>query len=616
MEKVNSGVPRYSLGSNILFSLHSYWKHKKSTLIFCAIGIVVGVLLPFTGILLPKIVIDLLTAGTTPGHFAIVIGGVAVLLIILNCLKGYTDEIVNHSVGTIASFNSVTQKSNKYLDMDYELMEYSEFQEIDDKAERAAESNHTPAHNVPRTIVRLAVNVFGFILYGSVIIAVHPAITIFLIISAIINWLSLAAARKYEAASEEELSALIKKTSYLHRSLKQPAGAKDIRLYAMAQWMQKMFFQELGKRERVEDRIAARYMWSQLIEGLLILIRDGAAYAFLIYLLLQGHITLGDFVFVFAAIGAFASWVSGIILQTSELLRASDQITHIRTFLDYPDRSNKGKGLPLPSGSQLPPAIALRGVWYAYPKSQNAALQDVSIEIGAGERIAIVGVNGAGKTTLVKLICGLYRPQQGQILLGGVDISKYNRDGYFSLFSTVFQDIHLLTCDIAGNISQAPPETTDYQKVEKCLRLSGLLDKVQSLPAREKALLVREVYDDAIELSGGEKQKLALARALYKDAPVIILDEPTAALDPIAESEVYQKYAELTKGKTSIYISHRLASTRFCDRIFFIDNHRIAEVGSHDELMRLGGKYAQMFEVQAQYYQEEVRGQGGEVAVG
>jgi ABC-type multidrug transport system fused ATPase/permease subunit len=197
-----------------------------------------------------------------------------------------------------------------------------------------------------------------------------------------------------------------------------------------------------------------------------------------------------------------------------------------------------------------------------------------------------------------------------------VDISKYNRDGYFSLFSTVFQDIHLLTCDIAGNISQAPPETTDYQKVEKCLRLSGLLDKVQSLPAREKALLVREVYDDAIELSGGEKQKLALARALYKDAPVIILDEPTAALDPIAESEVYQKYAELTKGKTSIYISHRLASTRFCDRIFFIDNHRIAEVGSHDELMRLGGKYAQMFEVQAQYYQEEVRGQGGEVAVG
>ncbi|MGI5854734.1 MAG: hypothetical protein ACOX8I_10510, partial [Bacillota bacterium] len=328
MEKVNSGVPRYSLGSNILFSLHSYWKHKKSTLIFCAIGIVVGVLLPFTGILLPKIVIDLLTAGTTPGHFAIVIGGVAVLLIILNCLKGYTDEIVNHSVGTIASFNSVTQKSNKYLDMDYELMEYPEFQEIDDKAERAAESNHTPAHNVPRTIVRLAVNVFGFILYGSVIIAVHPAITIFLIISAIINWLSLAAARKYEAASEEELSALIKKTSYLHRSLKQPAGAKDIRLYAMAQWMQKMFFQELGKRERVEDRIAARYMWSQLIEGLLILIRDGAAYAFLIYLLLQGHITLGDFVFVFAAIGAFASWVSGIILQTSELLRASDQITH------------------------------------------------------------------------------------------------------------------------------------------------------------------------------------------------------------------------------------------------------------------------------------------------
>ena len=571
-------------------------------------------MLPFIGILLPKLVIDLLTTGATPGHFVTIIGGVAVLLIILNAVKGYTDEIVNSSVGTIAAFNSIMQKAEKSLTMDYELMEHPDVQMLEDRAGRAWESNHTPAHNVPRTIVRLAVNVCGFLLYGSVIIAVHPAIIIFLIISAIINWQSLAAARKYEKATEEERATLNRKLSYLHISLKNPAGAKDIRLYSMSQWMQRLFSATLSENKQVEDRIAARYMWAQLMEGLLILIRDGAAYAFLIYLLLQGRITLGDFVFVFAAIGAFASWVSGIILQASELLRASDQVTHIRTFLNFPDRSTLGKALPLPSGSQLPPTISLCGVSYTYPKSEKAALQNISLKINAGERIAIVGANGAGKTTLIKLICGLYRPKQGQIYLGEAEIDKYNRDEYFSLFSTVFQDIHLLTCDIAGNISQMPPETTDDQKVEECLRLSGLLDKVRTLPAREKTLLVREVYDDAIELSGGEKQKLALARALYKDAPVIILDEPTAALDPIAESEVYQKYAELTEDKTSIYISHRLASTRFCDRIFFIDNHRIAEVGSHDELMRLGGKYAQMFEIQAHYYQEGVRGQEGEAA--
>jgi ABC-type multidrug transport system fused ATPase/permease subunit len=253
----------------------------------------------------------------------------------------------------------------------------------------------------------------------------------------------------------------------------------------------------------------------------------------------------------------------------------------------------------------LPPAISLRNVSYTYPKADAPALKDINIDIKPGERIAIVGANGAGKTTLVKLICGLYRPQTGSISLAGIDISEYNRDEYFTLFSTVFQDIHLLSTDIAGNVSQAVPEATDLERVFACLKLAGLYEKVQTMPLAEKTMLVRQINDDAVELSGGELQKLALARALYKDAPVIVLDEPTAALDPIAESEIYRKYAELTRGRTSIYISHRLASTRFCDRILFLDNHTVEETGTHDELMDLGGKYARMFDVQSQYYKRD-----------
>jgi ATP-binding cassette subfamily B protein len=598
-------TPTYSLGSNIMFSLRTHWKAKKSTLIFCALDAVMSVLLPFVRILLPKLVIDELTAGTTPAHFATVVGGGAALLLVLSCVKGYTDVIATHSVGTMAAIESVSQMMGKRMDMDYEVLEDPASKAVEEKALRASESNHSPAHNIPRTLNRLISNILGFSLYGSVIAIIHPVILVLLILSAVISWLSLSSARKYERETRGERSALHKRLRYIQESTKSPERAKDVRIYSMSPWMKSLFSEIASELEARSGKVATRNMVAQLVDGGLILIRDGAAYAYLTYLLLRGSISLGDFVLVFSAIGAFAGWVSGIILQSSELMRASTEMGDIRAYLDIPDKSNRGQGVPLPSGDALPPAISVRNVSYRYPGADTEALKDITFDVRPGERIAIVGPNGAGKTTLVKLISGLYRPQTGSIKVAGVNIQEYNRDEYLTLIGAVFQDIHLLTTDIAGNVSQAPPEATDYQRVEECLRLAGLHERVQAMPDKEKTLLVRQINDNAVELSGGEKQKLALARALYKDAPLIILDEPTAALDPIAESEVYRKYAELTKGKTSIYISHRLASTRFCDRILFLDNHTIAETGTHDELMRLGGKYAQMFGLQAHYYRSD-----------
>lgn len=597
--------PKYTLGSTIMFSLRTHWQRKKSTLVFCTLDAVLSVLLPFVRILLPKLVIDEIVAGATPAHFTTVVGGAALVIVVLSYARGYTEHITNHSVGTVASLDFVNRLLVKKMSMDYEVLEDPAEKALEDKAQRAGVNNHTPAHNIPRTLSRLAANVLGFFLYGGIISIIHPVILLLLTISAVISWLSLASARKYDRQTRGERSTLSRKMFYIMRSTKTPDRAKDIRLYSMAHWMKRLFFQITQDRERAEGRVATRNMASQMVDNGLILIRDGSAYAYLTYLLLRGNLGLGDFVLVFSAIGAFAGWVSGIILQWSELNRALVEQADIRAFLDIPDRSNTGPGVALPTGDMLPPAISLRDVSYTYPNADAPALLDINCEIRPGERIAVVGENGAGKTTLVKLICGLYRPQTGSISLAGVDISRYNRDEYFTLFSTVFQDIHLLTTDIAGNISQALPEATDRERVRECLGLAGLYDRVLMLPQGEETLLVRQIYDDAIELSGGEKQKLALARALYKNAPVIILDEPTAALDPIAENEVYLTYAELTGGKTAIYISHRLASTRFCDRILFLHGHTIAESGSHDELMRLGGRYARMFDIQSQYYKQE-----------
>jgi ABC-type bacteriocin/lantibiotic exporter with double-glycine peptidase domain len=315
--------------------------------------------------------------------------------------------------------------------------------------------------------------------------------------------------------------------------------------------------------------------------------------------------TLGDFVFIFAAIGALAGWVSGILTAAADISKASIELGDIQEKQDFPDKMNTGAGIRLPSAEELPPSIELKNISYTYPNAEKPTLRDINVRIEAGQNIAIVGANGAGKTTLIKLISGMYIPTEGEVELADKPVKEYNRDEYYSLFSAVYQDIYLLASSISENISQAKPEHTDKEKIMRCLELSGLIKKTDSLPDKESTLLVRSVHPDAIELSGGEKQKLAMARALYKDAPVLILDEPTAALDPLAENEVYQKYADLTKGKTSIFISHRLASTRFCDRILLLDGNVIAEAGSHDELMALGGVYANMFNIQASYYQTD-----------
>jgi ABC-type bacteriocin/lantibiotic exporter with double-glycine peptidase domain len=567
------------------------------------------VALPFLGILMPKVVLDLIGAKAEPVNFIWTVGGMALLLAAVNYLKGFTDFIANNADGTVGISNVMLLKLRKAMRMDYELIEHPDFKAVEDKSEKALQSNHSPAMNIPRTLVELFSNSIGFVLYAGIIALIHPMILAILLAAAAVNWFMLSRARKYMESTRDSRSKLYKKLEALKNMLRNPASAKDIRMYAARNWLIGLYQGQYKAYQSEEKGVFTRQMHSQLTDALMILLRDGAAYAFLISLVISGSMSLGDFVYVFAAIGALAGWVSGILSAAGDLAKACVEMGDIRAALDFPDRMNTGSGALL-TKKGAPPAIQLRGVTYTYPNAEKPALKNINVDIKPGERIAVVGANGAGKTTLVKLICGLYLPTEGEILYRGKPVSAYNRDEYYTQFSAVFQDIHLLPSSIAENISQRPMSETDRSKVARCIELTGLREKTDSLAEKEATLLVRSVNPGATELSGGESQKLAMARALYKGAPVVLLDEPTAALDPIAENEVYQKYAELTEGKTSIYISHRLASTRFCDRILLIDNNVIAEEGSHDELMRLGGTYAKMFEVQASYYQENHKFEG------
>lgn len=242
--------------------------------------------------------------------------------------------------------------------------------------------------------------------------------------------------------------------------------------------------------------------------------------------------------------------------------------------------------------------IEFRNVSFRYTEESPYILKNISMTIQKGEKIAIVGENGAGKSTLVKLLCGFYQPTEGTIYLNGIPMSELKLEEIYRLYAVAFQSIYVLPMTVAQNIALTDNARIDMERVRSCLQISGLGDSIGDL----NLPLTKMIDENGVDLSGGETQKLILARAMYKEAASLILDEPTSALDPIAEKELYETYSLLTKGRTSFFISHRLASTQFCDRILFLNNARIEESGTHQELLENNGQYSELYKIQSQYY--------------
>ena len=350
-------------------------------------------------------------------------------------------------------------------------------------------------------------------------------------------------------------------------------------------------------------RCSLRGFAAAVLSGLMAFAQNGMAYLVLIGMLMGGKATVGDFVFYFGLVAGISGFLQGIIGDVAILNGRADKIAYYRELFDYPNRFHHGKGCPLPAA---PVTVEFRDVWYRYDGAKEDAIKGLNLTVRPGEKLALVGVNGAGKTTLVKLLCGMYLPDRGEILVGGRNIREYNIKEYYSLISAVFQEVRMIAFTLfefvaSGDLSRS----TAREDAEAAMKAAGIYEKVQSLPGGMDTHLMKGIYEDGIDLSGGEMQKLLLARAIYKNSPILILDEPTAALDPIAENNLYLRYRELTEGRTCVYISHRFASTRFCDRIILLEDGAIKESGTHEELMRKKGRYAEMFEIQSQYYREE-----------
>ena len=381
-------------------------------------------------------------------------------------------------------------------------------------------------------------------------------------------------------------------------------AGKDIRVYHMQEWLKGLMAKWQGEGNNIRGERARQEFYTHIMNCVLGFLRDSLAYVYLIAKTLQGEIGAGDFMLYFGTIVGFSDWIQQMVRQVSGLRTANVGINDLREYLAVPPEDMQSGEAQMPDCSEGV-EIVFDHVTFFYPESAVPTIRDLSFTIRKGEHIALVGLNGAGKTTLIKLMIGFYRPSSGQIRINGVDMNRLGRRDVYALYTAVFQDILILPFMLDENIALKPKRQIDRERVKEVLKKAGLWQEMEQRNITLDSYMLRQLTDEGVLLSGGQQQKLLLARALYKEAPVLLLDEPTAALDPVAEYEIYSAFNEMVGTKTAVYISHRLSSCRFCEDIVVFDGGEIVQRGSHEKLMENeAGLYHQMWTAQAQYYRK------------
>lgn len=492
----------------------------------------------------------------------------------------------------------------------YPVRESQDFIRSFTKATDASLGNSSAAEDTWNTFAVLIQNFLGFLIYLYLLTHVDPVIVIVTLVAAITGYLVSNHFNGWGYRHRQEESEIKNRFFYFRDKARDRRLAKDVRIFGIGDWLREVLDKNMRMLQDFYLRRERVCLLADITDVILSFLRNGVAYAWLLYQAVQGNLTASEFLLYFTAASGFTAWITGIMVSVSKLRRQCMDLSCIREMLDYeePFLFEEGKALRTEPGTDY--TIELRDVTFRYPGSEQTIFSHLNLTLHPGEKLAVVGANGAGKTTLVRLLCGLYDPDEGEVLLNGVNIKEYNRREYYQLFSAVFQEFSLLAGEIGENVACFDQET-DSDRIRDCMEKVGLAGKIEALPEGYHTHLVKEVYDDAVELSGGEEQRLMMARLLYKDSPIMILDEPTAALDAIAESDIYRKYHELSRGKSSVFISHRLASTRFCDRIILLKDGKVAEEGTHEELMALGESYAELFRIQSKYYVDSPEGNEG-----
>ena len=594
--------PKYNLWQNSAYMVRLAWLHCKSVLVICLILAMATAGEAVVQLLIAPGILEKLEAGASLSQLLVTIAIYTGVLILFAAAKEYFD--LNKLFGRVSvRIRLIEAIAEKMARTSYENLLDTRFLQRKERASEACNSNQSPTENVWLTWTNILANLLGFSVYLALLSPLSPLLILVVIATTVAGYYVSRHINQWGYRHREEEAAYAAQMRYVKRAATSRTFAKDIRIFGLTPWLQEVWQKSFRLYEGFLSRRERHHFLMNLSDFLLSLLRNGIAYGYLLHLTLTENLSASTFLLYFTAASGFTQWITGILEQFTQLSKESLEISVVREFLEWPEGFCLTGGDPIPEAVEGTYELRLEHVSYRYPGAKEDTLHDISLTLHRGEKLAVVGLNGAGKTTLVKLLCGFLDPSEGTIRLNGIDIRNFNRRAYYRLFSAVFQEFSLLEATVAENVAQRVTGI-DEAKVWQCLQDAGLSEVVRALPHGLQTHLGRSIYDDGTELSGGQTQRLMLSRALYRDGAVLVLDEPTAALDPITEREIYLQYSDMTRGKTSLFISHRLASTRFCDRIVLLENGRIAEVGSHEALLQQGGLYAKLFSVQRRYYEE------------
>ena len=583
--------------SNMAFMFRRTWKYAKSKYFLMILDSVKSTVQPFVLLIIPKYILDELASERRVdvtlryiAYYAAAVVGFNLISLIISRFGSDQSMKIDHRVAM--------DQHTKWLHMDYDKFENGRVRDLEARSVSAAEPRNFAEDRVLGFISNL-IRLGG---YTYIIMSLHPIMILFILTVIAANTLIARRSAKLGYEYTTAMTRLSRRFNYIFRTMVDFKVGKDVRINGADSWLKNKFEKESEEYIRDHRAQQRKLLGINTLSDIIGLIQTVVMYGYCGYLAISGGITVGSFTVFLGALTAFTGTFNEFVKRFPALGLLSKYIDDYREFLRCAE--HEGKELETSDISALPEHcdIEFVNVSFKYPDTDRYVLKNINIKIKAGERLSIVGYNGAGKSTFIKLLCRFYKPTEGKILLGGVDISTYPLPEYRRRLAVVFQDYQLFYMSVRYNIVLNLEE--DPERVRKALAESGILEKIEGLENGIDTSYGRILYYHSRDFSGGETQKIACARAYYRDSPIVILDEPTSALDPVAETQLYGRFNEIIGDKTAVYISHRLASVKFCDSIAVFADGELVERGTHAELMKKNGIYADMFTKQAHYYIE------------